>query len=86
MQGACHLQQDEDRDVADAVFEIREVAFGDVGGACHRLARQSAPRTQVAHALAEGDEEGVLLVDRRGCRVRRGTLRALIRSQLEDSA
>ena len=48
-----HLQEDQDRSVADAIFEIGQVPFGNAGRAGERLAGQSPTHAQSFRALAE---------------------------------
>jgi hypothetical protein len=60
LQRLRHLQQDQDRGVADAVFQVGEMALGDLGLQRQRLARHAAARAQRAHALAQRHQEGVL--------------------------
>ena len=57
---AGDLQEDEDRGVADAIFQVGQVPFGNVGRLRERFARHAAPRAQRLHPLAERDQERVL--------------------------
>jgi hypothetical protein len=60
LQGLRHLQQHQDRRVADPVLQVREVPLGDIGRHRQGLSRHAAARAERAHALAEGDEERML--------------------------
>jgi hypothetical protein len=48
LQCARHLQQHQDRGIAHAVFQVCQVAFGDVGSQRQRLARHAAARASAA--------------------------------------
>ena len=61
LQRVGHLQQHQDRGVADAVLEVGEMALGDAGALGQRLARHAAAGAQRAHALAQRDEERMLV-------------------------
>ena len=57
--GARDPPQQHDRAVAEPGLELGEVALGDFGVACERLARHAALVAQRAHALAEPAQIGV---------------------------
>ena len=57
--GARDPPQQHDRAVAEPGLELGEVALGDFGVACERLARHAALVAQHAHALAEPAQIGV---------------------------
>jgi hypothetical protein len=53
------LRQYENRGIAGAIFEVREMALGDPRREAHRLAREAAFLAQRPHPLAQGDEERI---------------------------
>ncbi len=55
------LLQDQDGDVADAGFEVGEVAFGDLRRFGEHAAGHAAAGAEQFDALAEGGEEGVFV-------------------------
>jgi hypothetical protein len=59
LQRVGNLLQDQDRRVADPVFEIGQVTLGDRGRLRQVLARHAAPRAQGAGPLAQQREEGI---------------------------
>ena len=66
---AGDLLQDQDRGVADAVFEVGQVPLRHARGLGDRLASQAAARPQEPDALAEGEQEGILGRGRHSCTI-----------------
>ena len=60
--GARQLAQKQDRNVAAARLELREIALGHTGGERQSLAAHAALGAPGAHALAEAREVGVFLL------------------------
>jgi benzoate-CoA ligase len=66
---AGDLLQDQDRCVADAVFEVGQVPLGHARGLGDRLAGEATTRPQEPDALAEGEQKGVLGRGRHSCTI-----------------
>jgi len=56
-----HLLEYQHRDVANARFEVGEVALGDAGFLGQHAAGDAAPGAQEAHALAKAGQERVFV-------------------------
>ena len=61
MQGLRHLQQHQNGGVAGAVFEIGQMALGDIGGQGHGLARHAPAGSQGPHTLPQRHQKRVAL-------------------------
>ena len=60
LQSTGHLQQDQDRSIAFAIFKAGQMSFGHIGRHGHRLARHPASSAQYTHPFAQCDQKWVL--------------------------
>ena len=60
LQSTGHLQQDQDRSIAFAIFKAGQMSFRHIGRHGHRLARHPTSSAQYTHPLSERDQEWVL--------------------------